>query len=38
VAGVAVLSLCTLGLVLWNRRKLQQENSLMAEAAQKEEA
>ena len=37
VAGVAVLSLCTLGLVLWNRRKLQQENILMAEAAQKEE-
>lgn len=31
--GVGILTLCTLALVLWNRRKLAQENEQPAEAA-----
>ncbi|MDJ1657241.1 PTS sugar transporter subunit IIC, partial [Raoultella sp. Ech2A] len=30
--GVGILTLCTLALVLWNRRKLAQENEQLAEA------
>lgn len=31
--GVGILTLCTIVLVLWNRRKLAQENEQMAEAS-----